>query len=188
MASHVGAQAAPLPPNEAERLAALQETGVLDTVGESVYDDLTHLAAALCDMPIALISLIDGQRQWFKSRVGLRMSETPREQAFCAYAILSPDALMEVPDALQDPRFADNPLVTGLPHIRFYAGSPILSEEGLPLGTLCVIDRKPRQLTPVQQASLRALARVTSELLRLRRQTLNQIGQTLGNLKTESFR
>lgn len=182
------AQAAPLPPDEAERLAALQQTSVLDTPFESVYDDLTHLAATLCEVPIALISLVDESRQWFKSSIGLRASETPREQAFCAHAILSPDDLMEVPDASQDPRFAGNPLVTGSPHIRFYAGSPILSEEGLPLGTLCVIDRQPRQLTPMQQASLRALARVTSELLRLRRQALHHIGQTLESLRTESFR
>lgn len=165
----LGAVAAALPSNETLRLAALHETAVLDTAPEQTYDDLTALAAHICGTPIALISLVDSDRQWFKSRVGLGAAETPRELAFCAHALLDPEELFEIADATRDKRFAGNPLVTTQPDIRFYAGAPLLSEEGLALGTLCVIDRKPRVLDEHQRASLRTIGRLASELLRNRR-------------------
>ena len=164
-----GAVPAALPAFEAQRLSALRETAVLDTPTEQVYDDLTDLAAHICGTSIALISLVDENRQWFKARVGLAAQETPRQLAVCAHAILEPTELFEVPDTLLDPRFANNPLVVQSPSIRFYAGSPILSEEGLALGTVCVIDRNPQVLTAAQRASLCAIARLASELMRLRR-------------------
>lgn len=160
---------APLPLQEAQRLAALQAYAVLDTPAESAFDDLTQLAAHICQVPIALVSLIDGQRQWFKSRVGLDVQQTPREVAFCAHAILQPQEVFQVRDAQQDPRFAENPLVTGEPHVRFYAGAPLLTPEGHPLGTLCVIDHTPRELTPPQRSALQALGRHVVALLELRR-------------------
>jgi len=166
----LGPVPAALPVDELQRLEALRETAVLDTAPEQTYDDLTALAAHICGTPIALISLVDRDRQWFKSRVGLAATETPRELAFCAHALLYPDELFEVEDASRDMRFAGNPLVTDKPDIRFYAGSPLLSEEGHALGTLCVIDRKPRQLDEHQRASLRTIGRLASELLRNRRQ------------------
>lgn len=165
----LGPVAAALPADEAQRLAALRETAVLDTAPEATYDDLTALASHLCGTPIALISLVDADRQWFKSRVGLGAEETPRELAFCAHALLDPHQIFEVADATADARFAGNPLVTSNPNIRFYAGAPLLSAEGLPLGTLCVIDRKPRQLDEYQRASLRTIGRLASEMLRNRR-------------------
>ncbi len=160
---------APLPENEPARLQALHDYGILDTAAEAEFDDFTLLAAQICGAPVALISLIDTDRQWFKSRLGLNVSETPRDQAFCAYALHQPD-VFTVPDATADGRFADNPLVTGDPNIRFYAGAPLITEEGQALGTLCVIDRVPRTLTPEQQAALQALSRQVIARLELRRQ------------------
>jgi diguanylate cyclase (GGDEF)-like protein/PAS domain S-box-containing protein len=163
--------AALLPPGEAARLAALHALAVLDTPPEPGFDDLTRLAAHICGVPIALVSLVDRDRQWFKSCVGLPgASETPRDQAFCAHAILTPDELLEVPDATADPRFADNPLVTGPPGIRFYAGVPIRAGCGQPVGTLCAIDTVPRALTAGQRDALRALARQVADQFRLRSQ------------------
>lgn len=156
-----------LPIDEAARLAELQQYQLLDTPAEEAFDDLTQLAAQLCDTPIALISLIDEQRQWFKSKVGLDACETPREQAFCAHAILAKQ-LFEIPDARQDPRFADNPLVTEAPHIRFYAGIPLTTSSGHNLGTLCVIDRLPRQLTEPQREGLHRLGRQVERQCELR--------------------
>jgi diguanylate cyclase (GGDEF)-like protein len=150
---------AALPDNEAQRLAALKRYDVLDTEEEQEYDDLTTMAAAICDVPISVISLIDENRQWFKSRHGIDATETPRDEAFCAHAILRPDEIMEVPDSALDRRFAGNPLVTGGPKIRFYAGAPLLSAEGAAIGTICVIDQKPRELTPLQRKGLSALSR-----------------------------
>lgn len=161
--------AAPLPPDEPQRLAALQEYAVLDTLAESSFDDLTELASRICDTPIALVSLIDGDRQWFKSRVGLDAPQTPRDQAFCAHAILEPGQVFQVRDASEDPRFADNPLVTGAPNIRFYAGMPLVTADNHALGTLCVIDRKSRELTPLQHSALQVLSRHVVKLLELRR-------------------
>lgn len=162
----MGAQ---LPINERARLAALHDYAVLDSAQESSYDDLTLLASQVCDTPIALISLVDSERQWFKSRVGLAAQETPREFAFCAHAIRQPGDVMEVPDAQLDARFAHNPLVTGAPHIRFYAGAPLLTADHHALGTLCVIDEAPRTLTPRQTQLLQALSRQVVQLLELRR-------------------
>ena len=156
---------APLPPNELERLQALHDCNVLDTDPEEEFDDITRQAAQVCGVPMAAVSLIDAERQWFKSVFGLSASETPREIAFCAHTILQPD-LMVVADALSHPCFADHPAVTGEPRIRFYAGMPLVSEGGHALGALCVIDSVPRSLTAEQEAALRHLACQVSRLLK----------------------
>ena len=148
---------APIPLNEVERIIDLRALQILDTPAEERFDRITRIAQRLFDVPIALVSLVDEDRQWFKSRVGLDASETSRELSFCAHAILGDDTL-QVPDATADERFRDNPLVTEDPSIRFYAGAPIDSPNGNKLGTLCVIDSKPRQLSPEDLATLRDLA------------------------------
>ncbi len=157
-----------LPANEATRLAALRSFEVLDTAPDQAFDDLTALAGHICGAPIALISLIDENRQWFKARVGLAACETGRDISFCGHAILQPD-LFIIADAALDERFADNPLVTGDPNIRFYAGAPLVTSEGQALGTLCVIDRVPRTLDASQQQALRVLSRHVTALLERRR-------------------
>lgn len=161
----------PEPLNEAERLLSLYDFKILDTLPEQSYDDITRIASIICNAPIALISFVDSYRQWFKSRVGLdiAINETPRDQAFCTYAIVHPNELMIVEDAQKDRRFASNPLVTGQPHIRFYAGAPLVTDEGHALGTLCVIDTKPNTIDPQQVEALRALARQATENLYMRR-------------------
>jgi PAS domain S-box-containing protein len=159
---------ATLPENEAARLEALCQLQILDTPPEKGFDDLTRLAAHICGTPTALVSLIDANRQWFKSKVGLEASETPRSVAFCAHAILQSDILI-IPDALADERFATNPLVTNPPYIRFYAGVPLITAEGLALGTLCAIDYVPRKLEPQQVEALRALGRQVVAQMELRR-------------------
>ena len=159
---------APVSANERERLEALRRYGILDTLPEPDFDDLASLAARICGTPTALITLVDADRQWFKARVGLEATQTSRDVAFCAHAILNSDLLV-VPDATADQRFATNPLVTGPPHIRFYAGAPLMTPDGHALGTLCVIDQVPRQLTPEQAEALRALSRQVVAELELRR-------------------
>jgi two-component system cell cycle sensor histidine kinase/response regulator CckA len=156
------------PRDEPQRLASLREFEVLDTLREQALDDLTALAADICGTPISLISLIDEHRQWFKSTVGLSLDETARDVSFCGHAILQP-GLFVVPDASLDTRFADNPLVTGEPHIRFYAGAPLTTSDGHALGALCVMDRVPRALTAMQVAALQILSRQAMAQLELRR-------------------
>jgi len=167
---------APIPANEQERLAALRALELLDSPAEAMFDHITALAAQICETPIALISLIDAQRQWFKSRVGLDVAQTERELAFCAHAVHA-DAWLEVSNALDDARFRDNPLVTSAPHIRFYAGMPLHDARGLALGTLCVIDRQPRDLDEHQRMQLQHLAKLTGELFELRLQARRQAEQ-----------
>jgi GAF domain-containing protein len=159
---------APLPSNERDRLRTLELYKVLDTGSEKTLDDLTRLAGDICEAPIALISLIDESRQWFKAKIGIDATETPRDIAFCAHAILD-DKVLEVEDAARDTRFADNPLVTSAPSIRFYAGAPLTVADGHALGTLCVIDRRPRHLNPFQRRSLETLRQAVVTQLELRR-------------------
>jgi len=171
---------AQIPANEAERLAALRRYDILDTPAEMAFDDFTKLASQICDVPIALISLVDAGRQWFKSKVGLDAQETPRDISFCGHAIHG-DQLFEVSNALEDARFRDNPLVTGAPDIRFYAGTPLVTPDGFAIGTLCVIDRVSRQLTPTQQGALAGLGRQVVHLLelRLRASEVRELNQDL---------
>jgi GAF domain-containing protein len=138
------------PTDEAARLAALRSLELLDTPAEEALDDLVKIASELCGAPLALISLVDADRQWFKARVGLSMDETPRQMSFCAHAIRTAenDDLFVIGNALEDPRFRDNPLVIGESHVRFYAGAPLRLADGSTVGTLCVLDRVPRTLTP----------------------------------------
>jgi PAS domain S-box-containing protein len=147
------------PPNEKERLEALHACGLLDTPKERAFDDFVRLAAHICGVPISAISFVDADRQWFKASVGLPVRETPRDAAFCAHTILTPSRMLVVDDAARDERFVDNPLVTGAPHIRFYAGATLVDAEGFPLGSLCVMDTVPRRLTEAQLDALSILAR-----------------------------
>lgn len=159
---------APLPKNEQRRLLALRRFHILDTLREQSFDDLAQLAKLICNTSMALITLIDEERQWFKSCLGMEGTETPRDLAFCAHAIIRPEQLLIVEDARKDARFADHPAVTGEPYIRFYAGAPLITEEGDALGTLCVVDTKPRELSQLQLNTLTLLARQVMQLLQLR--------------------
>ena len=161
--------------NEKARLAALRRYRILDTDPEKAFDDLTILASYICETPVALISLIDSNRQWFKSKVGVNVSETPREVSFCATAIQQPD-LFVVPDASKDPRFSSNPFVVSDPKIRFYAGAPFSSSDGHPLGTLCVVDMVPRQLTKSQESALLSLSRQVQAQFELRKNLIELRG------------
>jgi two-component system, sensor histidine kinase and response regulator len=172
---------APLPPNESERLAALLDYGILDTPEESAFDDLTRLVAEICAVPIALITLIDLDRQWFKSRVGVDHKETPRNISFCGYTLLQADLLV-VEDAAADPRFADNPMVCGDLKIRFYAGMSLITPGGCAVGTLCALDRKPRTLTPEQAQTIRILSHQAVTQLELRHK-LAVLNRTLAEQK-----
>jgi PAS domain S-box-containing protein len=166
-------QAAPPPWREQDRLAALDGYAIMDTPAEGEFDDIVRIAAQICGVPMALISLVDGTRQWFKATLGVEASETPREIAFCAHAIQQRNTLI-VEDATRDARFAANPLVTGDPHLRFYAGAQLETPDGLPLGSLCVLDRQPRELTADQQSALEALARQVMAQLELRKALARQ--------------
>lgn len=170
-----------LPENELDRLAALRDAAILDTPAEAAFDELTELAAYICQTPISTVTFIDADRQWFKARLGLTDQETSRDISFCSHAILANVPLI-VPDATRDDRFSAFSNVTGDPHIRFYAGMPLRSRDGFAIGTLCVIDREPRVLTPVQERALSALARQASAQLELRRM-LKEIGELLGRVK-----
>lgn len=154
---------------ESRRQNALREYQIMDTAPEQDFDEITQIASQICGTPISLITLLDEQRQWFKSHHGLDTTETPREQAFCAHAIQQPDQIMIVENPTEDPRFRDNPLVTGDLHIRFYAGAPLVNAEGLSLGTLCVIDQQPHSLTEQQVAALKALANQAMAQMELRK-------------------
>jgi GAF domain-containing protein len=160
---------APIPPNEAQRLAALRSYDVLDTACEDSFDTIARLAARMTGSPMAFVSLLDGERQWFKASYGHDTRATPREDAFCAHAILEPSRPLVVADAMRDARFAENPLVLGAPFIRFYAGVPLVNPEGFALGTLCVIDRQPRRIADDTLDMLVGLARSVVTTLELRR-------------------
>src|SRR6266536_1073569 len=184
---------APIPLNEVKRLKVLWQYEVLDTVPEEVFDDLTELAARICEAPIAMITLVDEKRQWFKSKIGVTINETSRDISFCAHAI-NQEGLFIVPDAAKDERFASSPLVVSEPKIRFYAGAPLVTPDGYALGSLCVIDKVPRELRPDQKQALRILSRHVVSQLELRRharelaaarQTGKKYKNELDKLRTE---
>lgn len=159
----------PIPNNEDRRLRALADYNIMDSLPEQAYDDLARLASTICNTPIALITLLDEKRQWFKSNIGLDVNETPRSQAFCAHAIMNTNEVMIIEDAVTDERFASNPLVTADPNIRFYAGAPLVTPTGEALGTICVIDREPRKITENQLEALQILSREIIVQLELRK-------------------
>jgi signal transduction histidine kinase len=158
----------PLPTNEADRLAALYELDILDSAPEKDFDDIVALASSVCDVPVALITLIDTDRQWFKARLGTDLTEMPRDLSFCSHTILGKD-VMVVPDVTQDARFTDHPIVNGGKGVQFYAGAPLITSDGFALGALCVMDSRPRQLDAEQMQAMRALARQVTSQLELRR-------------------
>ena len=160
----------PSPGNERKRLQALRDYRILDTLREDRYDEIARLAAEVCETPMSAISFVDRFRQWFKATVGIEIWDTPRDDSFCAHAIVDGDAPLIVEDATEDDRFADNPLVTGHPHVRFYAGIPLVTRGGDALGTLCVLDRIPRALRSGQVDALRILGRHTVGLLEVHRE------------------
>ncbi len=174
---------APFPSVESGRLAALDRYAILDTEPEQTFDDLVVLAAYVCKTPIAMLSLVDDHRQWFKSKVGVEIRETPRDTSFCAHAIQQQD-LFIVTDTHNDARFRENPMVVGEPHIRFYAGAPLINEDGFALGTLCVIDREPRELDETQKEALKSLSRLALAQMELR-QNLQLLKEALNDRTRE---
>jgi GAF domain-containing protein len=162
-------QPAPLPPDEVARLKALKRYKLIYSLSEEVYDDIARIASEICGTPIALINLIDENQQWTKAKYGTELTTLPREQSFCAHAILAPDEIMLVADARYDERFFDNPLVKGDSPIIFYAGMTLVSTDGQPLGTLCVVDNRPRELSDQKQMALRALAKLVQTNFELRK-------------------
>jgi hypothetical protein len=177
-----------VPKNESKRIKTLLDFQILDTISEKDFDDITHLAATICNTPISLVSLIDNERQWFKSKKGLTISETSRDVSFCAHAINQPNELFIVNDSRLDDRFYDNPLVTGAPHVVFYAGATLITPDGEALGTLCVIDDQPRELNSAQMEALRILSRQVIAQMILRKQNieLNE-KQSVLELKNEEL-
>jgi GAF domain-containing protein len=172
-----------MPSLEAARVAALNRYAILDTEPEQTFDDLVTLAAYVCKTPIAMLSLVDDHRQWFKSKVGVEVRETPVEISFCVHAIKQQDVFI-VPDALKDDRFRDNPLVVNEPHIRFYAGAPLVNEDGYALGTLCVVDRQPRELDESQKEALKSLRSLALGQIELR-QNLQLLKEALNDRTKE---
>jgi hypothetical protein len=158
----------PIPKSELRRLEALRNYEILDHAPEREFDDVVKIASHICGVPLATLTFVDGERQWVKARIGVEQSDAPREDSFCAHTIASKNLLI-VEDATADPRFADSPLVKGEPHIRFYAGAPLVDKEGHSLGSLCVLDREPRSLSDEQQEALEALARLVVSQMELRR-------------------
>lgn len=158
--------------NDIERVKVLEDYELLDTLAEKEFDDIVELASAFFHTPISLISLLDSHRQWFKARIGLAAQETPIEQAFCYHAIKNPDQVMVVPDSFMDDRFKNNPLATGDPHVRFYAGAPLVTGSGYALGTLCVIDNQPRNFSEEQERVLKILARKVIERIDNRKRNI----------------
>lgn len=181
-----------IPPNEAQRLSALRQMGILDTPPEERFDRITRLARLVLHMPIALVSLVDESRQWFKSRQGLLLAETPREISFCAHTILGGETFA-IPDTLRDERFHDNPLVIRDPHIRFYAGHPLSATDGSRVGTLCVLDRNPRRFTEAEMQLLKDLAGIVQTELNLagwvgrQAEELERLSQLRGYLPPQVF-
>jgi signal transduction histidine kinase len=167
---------APIPENEAERLNELKNLQILDSPIEQDYEDVVKLASAICNTPMSLVSLVDSQRQWFKAKIGIDDPETSRDVAFCAHAILN-DELMVVPNAIEDERFFDNPYVVNNPNVRFYAGMPLVTRSGYKIGTLCVLDSQPRELTEEQKFALRTLGKQVINMmeLRMKNQRLNRL-------------
>ncbi len=163
--------AAKIPFNEQDRLRNLYSYELLDTLPEKDYDDITNLASFICDTPVSLVTIIDADRQWIKSAHGINMQQTSRDDAFCAHTILKPGEIMMVPNTRNDDRFVDNPFVSGENQIMFYAGIPLLTEEGYPIGSLCVIDNKPKELNETQQQALKMLANQTMRLIQLHKKT-----------------
>ncbi len=179
-----GYRGAPTPPDETARLAALGRYAILDTPEEVAFDRITRLVSGIFQVPIATVTLVDEKRQWFKACVGLNTSGTGRDVAFCAHAILQNEVLI-VPDAREDARFRDNPLVTGAPHIRFYAGAPLITAEGFKLGTVCVIDTVPRDFSAAEAAMLADFAAIVTDEMELRLATVRLSAEIAGHRRTE---
>ena len=187
----------PIPSNESERLSALARYQILDTPPEDVFDGIVRIAAAVCGTSMALVSLVDKHRRWTKAAVGIAAREVARECSFCAHAIMKPDEVMVVPDTTKDARFTDYPMVLNQPHIRFYAGAPVVTQDGFPLGTVCVVDQQPHELTPAQEAVLQLLASEVMNQLEQRRaltdlasrletaQRLAQVGDWVYNIASK---